>query len=468
MDDNKLELGKKSKPEESHFLPNSSKVFDDKPLKDIGRSMPANYAQYQAPQSTVLKDEPPKDIWDDSSNQQINSSSNLDKSSFEDQSQIGASGINSDNSSDQSFSDYYRQSQNEQATGENIGKDETQNPDSVNQLPEIDLAPKAAQTYEQVSASAEVASKNLQIITKTKNKIKLKTIIFIVASSLLLIAGLVAFYFYIKFTGTPQYKLNQALGNLSKQKSDIYLDYQLKKGQVYEDVFTLSEKSDSSGNQQNDIQLKIGNSKLDLNLVRESGKNYLKINGLQNASIEAAGASSSLSATIKSAGTVVDEQWIELDGDNNITMPSSTLRSLYPVLSAIDKNSIIESSKDAQSTYYSLNVDSKKVEESLKANYNSQFSNYLNQYNKNISDYLGAEQISKLNTKIQVSNKNKTVTKITISSSNEEKIFNISFSPHKNSELIKPSQSKKMSEIIGELEAATSQSGINIGPLLQP
>ena len=138
------------------------------------------------------------------------------------------------------------------------------------------------------------------------------------------------------------------------------------------------------------------------------------------------------------------------------------------MLSAIDKNSIIESSKDEQSTYYSLNVDSKKVEELLKANYNSQFSNYLNQYNKNISDYLGAEQISKLNTKIQVSNKNKTVTKIIISSSNEEKIFNISFSPHKNSELIKPSQSKKMSEIIGELEAATSQSGINIGPLLQP
>ena len=93
---------------------------------------------------------------------------------------------------------------------------------------------------------------------------------------------------------------------------------------------------------------------------------------------------------------------------------------------------------------------------------------YLNQYNKNISDYLGVGQISKLNTKIQVSNKNKTVTKIIISSSNEEKIFNISFSPHKNSELIKPSQSKKMSEIIGELEAATSQSGINIGPLLQP
>lgn len=460
-----------SKAESSQFLPDSSRVFDDKPLKDAGRSVSADYTQYRAPQSVAPKEESPKDIWDVGSTEQKNSNPGLKKNSFEAQNQRTASDENSDGSSnvsDQNFSYYYRQSQNEQATNQSMVENQAQTPDGVNQVSEIDLAPKTEQTYEQVSASAEVANKNLQIIAKTKNKTKLKAIIFVVITLLLLTAGLVALYFYIKLTSTPQYKLNQALGSLSKQKSDISLNYQLKEGQVYEDIFTLSEKSDAGDNQQNDVQFKIGNSKLDLNLVGESGKNYLKINGLQNASVEAEGASSSLTATIKSAGTVVDEQWIELDGGSNITMPSSMLKSLYPLLSTIDKNSIKEISKDAQSTSYSLNIGAKKVEELLKAKYNSQFSNYLNQYDIKIGDYLSTEQISKLKFKVQVSNKTKTATKIIISSFNEEKIFNISFSPHQNSELIKPSQSKKMSEIINELEAATSQSGINIGPLLKP
>lgn len=453
-----------------------NKVFDDKPLNNMaaGEAQPAS--QYKSTQIPVANNESPKDIWDEKSVSRAYSGLNLNSpSDLKDTTRADLkdnSKIESSKQNNQDFSDYYRQTQNQQNSSFNNSEQLTASPPApgprdahvnTSNTQEIELAPKTQQTYEQAESSAKVANYNMQV----KKKSKLKGLIFALIIFLVLIAGLVGAFFYLKFINTPQYKLKQAADNFSKQKSDISLNYQVKKGSVYEDIVTINEKSDANNNIENEINFKLGSSNINLNIVSEAGKNYFKLNGVEGASKELEKNSASLSKTIKSTGVVLDDQWVELDQFKNLIMPSSLISQLYPLTSAINKNSITEVSKSDEDITYSLNLDAEKVRAIITSNYNAKASDYLKQYNIKIDDYLKPDKIAKLSYKVVVSKKQKTITKLVISTNKEDKIINFNFTPHNNQKVISPTQSKKFSEVSRELETATSQSGINIGPLLQ-
>jgi hypothetical protein len=448
-----------------------NKVFDDKPLKD---------AIDPVPRPGQLPDPAPRDIWDDKSKAQpaeglsLNRSSNVTDQTRADLKSGSESAIVDTKKLDQKLkqldgedlSRYYQPSAPEPKTPE----PEAPGPRgdyANNNLPDIDLAPKTEQTYEQVQASAQMAAASASASAQTKKKVNVKAIVAAIIIFLILIAGLVGAYFYIKFINTPQYLLNQAFTNFSKQKSDTVLSYQVKKGSVYEEVLSVADKSDANNNLENDVEMKIGASKLKFNLLMQSNKYYLKTSGLEASSKEAEKNSPSLAATIKSTGTVMDEQWVELDTIKNPIMPSSVIAQFAGLSSAVDKSSITEVGKDGDITSYTVSLDAAKVKAMVANVYDSKTPDLLKQYNIKPSDYLSPESVAKLNFRVEVNSKTKIVTKLIISSSQKEKVLNLSFSAHKNGELLKPVQVKKLSEVSGELESATSQSGVNLGPLLK-
>ena len=331
-------------------------MFADKPLKD---------AIEPAHRPGQLPDSAPRDIWDDESKTQpaeglsLNRSSNVTDQTRADLKSGSESAIVDTKKLDQKLkqldgedlSRYYQPSAPEPKTPE----PEAPGPRgdyANNNLPDIDLAPKTEQTYEQVQASAQMAAASASASAQTKKKVNVKAIVAAIIIFLILIAGLVGAYFYIKFINTPQYLLNQAFTNFSKQKSDTVLSYQVKKGSVCEEVLSVADKSDANNNLENDVEMKIGASKLKFNLLMQSNKYYLKTSGLEASSKEAEKNSPSLAATIKSTGTVMDEQWVELDTIKNPIMPSSVIAQFAGLSSAVDKSSITEVGKDDDITSY--------------------------------------------------------------------------------------------------------------------
>lgn len=331
------------------------------------------------------------------------------------------------------------------------------------------IAPNRQQTYEESVAFANNAS---QIIdsAKTKKHHSVFVRIFLILLALLLIAGIIiGAYFYIKTTTSPKYIVGQSFSKVKEQKSDASFLYQMKNGDVYDDKITIDEQYDGGGNKSNLIVVNLDDSKtVKLDLRHYQSQNYFLANGLQNSSSYFQNYSQALAKTINSSGVVLDNQWVELNGDQDIKMPTDIMRSVYSLADAVDLDSIKLESKKGQIATYSLKFNKDKFNNIATKIVDSDDFTDFNNFNikSKIGDLLAANDVNKLKFSIQVNQKNKFLEKIAVTDESQTQIITFSLKAHQNKSIEAPTQAKSYSEITRELQAATSQQGVDLSKIL--
>ncbi|HMS31937.1 MAG TPA: hypothetical protein PKA29_01530 [Candidatus Saccharibacteria bacterium] len=332
-----------------------------------------------------------------------------------------------------------------------------------------DIAPNHQQTYEESVAFANNAS---QIIdsAKTKKHHSVYIKMFLILLALLLIAGIiVGAYFYIKTTTSPKYIVGQTFSKVKEQKLDVSFLYQMKNGDVYDDKITIDEQYDGGGNKSNLIVVNLDDSKtVKLDLRHYQSQNYFLVNGLQNSSSYFQNYSQALAKTINSSGVVLDNQWVELNSDQDIRMPTDIMRSVYLLADAVDLDSIKLESKKGQIATYSLKFNKDKFNNVATKIVDSDDFTDFNNFNikSKIGDLLAANDVNKLKFSIQVNQKNKFLEKIAVTDESQTQIITFSLKAHQNKSIEAPTQAKSYSEITRELQAATSQQGVDLSKIL--
>jgi hypothetical protein len=331
------------------------------------------------------------------------------------------------------------------------------------------IAPARQQTYEESVASANNAIQSTDS-TKTKKRHSVVIKIILILLTLGLISGIaIGAYFYIKITTSPKYIVGNSFKNTAQQKTDISFLYQVKNGNVYDDKLLIDEQYDGGGNKSNLVTLNLDDSRVvSLNLTNYQSKNYLKLNGLQNSSSYFQSYSEYLSKIINSSGVVLDGQWVELEADQNIKLPTDAVGWVTSLSEAVDLDSIQFDSKKDQIATYNFKFNRDKFNNAIKTVINDKEFASADSFNfkTTISDFLDKNDINKLKFKVDVNQKTKFLNRIMISDDSQSQILNLSLKPHQNKTVEMPVQVKSYSEVMKELQATTSQRGIDVTQIL--
>jgi hypothetical protein len=332
-----------------------------------------------------------------------------------------------------------------------------------------EIAPDHQQTYEESMASANMANQ-ISNQTESKNHRSIAKMITLSLIAVLLIAGIITgAYFYIKITSSPKYVVGKSFENLANNKFDISVLYQTKNGNVYDDKLKIDEKYDGNNNKTNSIAANLDDSKIiNLNLSSYQSENYLKFSGLQASAAYFQPYSQSLSQTVGSSGVVLDNQWVKLNNEQSMPLPTDIVRSSYGIVDAVDQDSITLTQEQGETATYSFRFNRAMFNSAVNQFINGNNFNYLESFNfqNQINSMLENKDVNQLKFSITLNRKFKTVEKITISDQNQVHIVSLSFKSHENQTVDKPTQAKNYNEVAPELQAATSQSGVDLGPML--